>query len=50
MVFTIGYHDNRLSDALFLCKTVRGHIDGTGDVGTLRRHHRGIDTGEEHLG
>ena len=50
MVFTISNHDYRLSDTLLLRETVRGHIDGTGDISALCRDHRGVDTGEKHLG
>ena len=50
MIFTIGNHDYRLSDALFLREAVGSHIYGSSDIGALSRHHRGVDTGEEHLG
>ena len=49
MVFTIGNHDNRLANTLFLGETVGSHVDRTGNVRTLGSHHRGIDAREEHL-
>ena len=50
MVLTIGDDDDGLADALLLCETVGGHVDGSCYIGTLRGNHAGVDAREEHLG
>ena len=50
MVLAVGDQDNRLIGRLVRGKGTGGQVDGGTDRRTLRRDHRRVDRGQEHLG
>ena len=50
MVLAVGDQDDRLIGRLVRGKGTGGQVDGGTDRRTLRRDHRRVDRGQEHLG